>query len=78
MRTGDLLTVTDPMGVTRTVTVENITDRSVLVSCPLPRDKGARRFWVERDRLPEPELTVDERLAIAAVYLAAAQETSGD
>lgn len=76
IRIGDTLTVACPMGVTREVTVVETTERSILVGYPLPRGKGTRRFWVERDRLPEPELTADEKLRIAAVYVAVAKQTS--
>lgn len=71
MGIGDTVTVTCPMGIRRTVTVIETTERAVLVGYPLPRDKGARRFWVERERVSEPELTSDEKLAIAAVYITA-------
>lgn len=73
MHVGDTITVTCPMGLRREVTIIETTDRSVLVGYPLPRGKGARRFWVERDHLSEPDLTSDERLQIAALYMTAAR-----
>lgn len=70
IRIGDIITVTYPMGVTREVTIIETAKRSVLVTYPLPRGKGDRRFWVERDRLSEHDLTADERLLIVSVYAA--------
>lgn len=73
---GDTITATCPMGIRREVTVEQVTERSVLVGYPLPRGKGVRRFWVERGGVSEPALTSDEKLAIAAVYMTATRPST--